>query len=58
MKFMKSLNVENDGHEEEQIQRRTDQWLLEASRVRQADQGVVPASQLLDRVNRLDLSYD
>ena len=30
--------MENDGHEEEQIYRRTDHWVLAASRSRHADQ--------------------
>ena len=33
--------MENDGHQEEQIYRRTDHWVLAASRSRHADQGVV-----------------
>ena len=40
--FVKSVTMENDGHEEEQIYRRTDHWVLAASRSRHADQGVVP----------------
>ena len=39
--FVKSVTMENDGHEEEQIYRRTDHWVLAASRSRHADQGVV-----------------
>jgi hypothetical protein len=42
LKFVKSVTMENDGHEEEQIYRLTDHWFLEASRGRHADQGVVP----------------
>jgi hypothetical protein len=34
--------LENDGYEEEQIQRRTDHWLFEAGCGRHANQGVVP----------------
>lgn len=33
--------MENDGHEDEQIQRRTDHRVLEAGRGRHADQGAV-----------------
>ena len=35
--FVKSVTMENDGHEEEQIYRRTDHWVLAASRSRHAD---------------------
>ena len=42
VKFVKSVTMENDGHEEEQIYRRTNHWVLAASRSRHADQGVVP----------------
>ena len=42
VKFVNSVVMENDGHEEEQIYRRTDHWVLAASRSRHADQGVVP----------------
>ena len=42
VKFVKSVTMENDGHEKEQIYRRTDHWVLAASRSRHADQGVVP----------------
>src|SRR5688572_7419174 len=35
----KSVNQENDGHEEEQIHRRTNHWLHQAGRGRHADQG-------------------
>lgn len=34
--------MENDGHEEEQIQRRTDHRFSETGRCRDADQGAVP----------------
>ncbi len=36
----KSINPENDGHENEQIQRRADHWVSEASRGRQANRGI------------------
>jgi hypothetical protein len=39
--FVKSVTMENDGHEEEQIYRQTDYWVLPASRGMHADQGVV-----------------
>ncbi len=42
IKFVKSVTMENDGHEKEQIYRRTNHWVLAASRSRHADQGVVP----------------
>jgi hypothetical protein len=42
LKFVRSVTMENDGHEEEQIYRRTNHWVLAASRSRRADQGVVP----------------
>ncbi len=46
VKFVKSVTMENDGYEKEQIYRRTDHWVLEASRGRHADQGVVPQRRL------------
>ena len=42
IKFVKSVNQENDGHEEEQIYRRADHWLSEAGRGRHPDQGGLP----------------
>jgi hypothetical protein len=39
---VKSINQENDGYEEEQIHRRADHWLPQASRGGDAHQGVVP----------------
>lgn len=39
--------MENDGHEEEQIQRRADHWFSQAGRCRGADQGPVPQGGLL-----------
>ena len=35
----KSVDMENDGHENEQILRRADHWISEASRSRYANQG-------------------
>ena len=46
VKFVKSVTMENDGHEEEQIYRRTDHWFLEAGRSGHANQGVVPQRRL------------
>ena len=41
-----SVNPENDGHENKQIQRRADHWLFEASRSRYADQRDWPQTRL------------
>ena len=39
---VRSVNLENDGHEEESIYRTTDHWVLEAGRVRPAGQACLP----------------
>ena len=42
VKLVKSINQENDGYEEEQIHRRADHWLPQASGGGDAHQGAVP----------------
>jgi transposase InsO family protein len=47
LKLVKSVNhQENDGYEDQQIQRRTDHWLSQASRGRAADQGDLPQGRI------------
>jgi hypothetical protein len=46
--FRKSVNQENDGHEEEQIHRRTNHRVHQPGRGRRADQGAVPQGRFSD----------
>ena len=39
---VRSVNLENDGHEKESIHRAANHWVLEAGRVRRASQGCLP----------------
>jgi len=48
VKFVKSVTMENDGHEEEQIYRRADHWFLEAGRSGHANQSAVPTIQVVE----------
>jgi hypothetical protein len=42
VKFVNSVIMENHGHEEEQIYRRANHWVLAAGRSKHAVQGVEP----------------
>lgn len=42
LRLVKSVKLEQDGHEEEQIYRRTDHWLSQTGRGWYASQGTVP----------------
>ncbi|MFZ9253977.1 MAG: hypothetical protein ACO22V_04710, partial [Hylemonella sp.] len=50
VKLVKSVNQENDGHEEEQIHRRTDHRVHPAGRSRYADQALACGSSIPGKI--------